>query len=73
MSKSGKVHLYRPHTHAGIAYVPGPEGVEITTTPEAAAFIKARGLDKPLAAVPARAYPSATCRSPVCSGSGFFR
>lgn len=43
-----KVTIYRPHTHAGTRYTPGPEGIEIEVDTAAAKFIKDVGADKPL-------------------------
>jgi hypothetical protein len=43
-----KVRIYKAHTHAGVEYTPGPEGIEIDVAEHDAAFLKAAGvLDKP--------------------------
>jgi len=45
-----KIRIHHPHTHAGIAYTPGPEGVELDVTEQEAAFLRANGLCTPAAA-----------------------
>lgn len=43
-----KVRLYKPHTHAGKRYTPGPEGIELEVNASDAETMKAFGvLDKP--------------------------
>lgn len=43
-----KVRIYKPHTHDGVDYVPGPEGIEIDVESHDADFLKKHGvLDKP--------------------------
>ena len=41
------ITLYHPHTHAGIAYDPPPEGVELTVNDADAAVLDAWGLTTP--------------------------
>lgn len=41
-----KVRIYRPHTHAGIRYTPGPEGVELEVSKQVADFLEKRELTK---------------------------
>ncbi len=49
-----KVRIYQPHTHAGVAYAPGPEGIEIDVSATDAAFLKQLGkLARPHVAAPA--------------------
>ena len=41
------ITLFHPHTHAGIAYDPPPEGVELTVNDADAALLDAWGLTTP--------------------------
>lgn len=53
-----KVRIYQPHTHAGIAYVPGPTGIALDVSAADAAFLKQHGVldpPKPVAAPAATA------------------
>lgn len=43
-NKTVKVRIFKPHTHAGVKHVPGPEGKEIEVSPEAAKWLKDQGL-----------------------------
>lgn len=46
-----KVRIYKQHTHAGIKYTPGPDGIDIEVSDTDADFLKKAGvLDKPAAA-----------------------
>ena len=36
-----KVTLYKPHTHAGKRYEPGPEGEQVDLPPDAVAWLRA--------------------------------
>ena len=38
-----KVRIFKPHTHAGVRHVPGPEGLVIDLPREAAAYAIAQG------------------------------
>lgn len=43
-----KVRIYKPHTHAGQLYQPGPDGIDLDVSDADAAFLKAGGvLDGP--------------------------
>lgn len=54
-----KVRIYKPHTHAGKHYTPGPEGVELDVEKHDAEFLKGIGaLDKPAPAPPAPVTPT---------------
>lgn len=35
-----KVRIYKPHTHAGKRYTPGPEGLDIEMEPHSAEWLK---------------------------------
>ena len=41
------IRLYHPHTHEGVAYVPLPEGIELTVNDADAALLQALGLTTP--------------------------
>jgi hypothetical protein len=41
------ITLYRPHTHAGVAYDPPPEGMALTVSDADAALLDAWGLTTP--------------------------
>lgn len=48
MSKNVKVRIFKPHTHAGVKHVPGPEGKEIEVPEHDAAWLREQGvLDRP--------------------------
>lgn len=54
-SNTVKVRIFKPHTHAGVKHVPGPEGKEIEVSPAAAAWLKEQGLtERPKPALEAR-------------------
>jgi hypothetical protein len=38
-----KVRIFKPHTHAGVRHVPGPEGLVIELPREAAEYAIAQG------------------------------
>lgn len=42
-----KVRIYKPHTHAGKRYTPGPEGIEIEVAEHDAQFLERAGLLTP--------------------------
>ena len=42
-----KVRIYKPHTHAGKRYTPGPEGIEIDVAEHDARFLDRAGLLTP--------------------------
>lgn len=43
-----KVRIHQPHTHARVAYVPGPKGIVLDVSPADAAWLKQHGvLDPP--------------------------
>lgn len=41
-----KVRIYKPHTHAGMRYEPGPDGMDIEVDEASAKFITTVGADK---------------------------
>lgn len=41
-----KVRIFKPHTHAGKRYTPGPEGVEIEVNEADAKFLDSIGITK---------------------------
>lgn len=66
-----KVRIFKPHTHAGKRYTPGPEGVEIEVGAHDVEFLKRAGvLDNPATpdALPASIEPPATIDPPAAVG-----
>lgn len=45
-----KVRIYKPHTHAGRRYTPGPEGIEIEVSKSDAAYLERAGVTTPAVA-----------------------
>lgn len=46
-----KVRIYKPHTHAGKRYAPGPDGIDLDVSPRAAEYLAKHGVTtKPEAA-----------------------
>lgn len=48
-----KVRIYKPHTHAGRRYNPGPEGIEIEVSKSDAAYLERAGVTTPAVAAEA--------------------
>lgn len=42
-----KIRIYKPHTHAGRRYTPGPEGMEIEVSKSDAAYLERAGVTTP--------------------------
>ena len=54
-----KIRIFKPHTHAGKRYEPGPEGVELDVNEHDAKFIRDRGLhERPKPDLPAATTPT---------------
>lgn len=45
-----KVRIYKPHTHAGRRYSPGPDGIEIEVSKSDAAYLERAGVTTPAVA-----------------------
>ena len=58
-----KIRIYKPHTHAGRRYTPGPEGIEIEVSKSDAAYLERAGITVPAVAAEgtgaAKALPAA--------------
>ncbi|HIY72253.1 MAG TPA: hypothetical protein H9827_12400 [Candidatus Luteimonas excrementigallinarum] len=58
-----KIRIYKPHTHAGRRYTPGPEGMEIEVSKSDAAYLERAGITVPAVAAEgtgaAKALPAA--------------
>ncbi len=69
-----KVRIYKPHTHAGKRYTPGPEGVEIEVREADARFLERAGvLTAPAAAADVQAEGATGVQAPagvIPSGTG---
>ena len=69
-----KVRIYKPHTHAGKRYTPGPEGVEIEVREADARFLERAGvLTAPAAAADVQAEGATGVQAPAAatpSGTG---
>jgi hypothetical protein len=50
-----KVRIFKPHTHAGTRYLPGPDGLVIDVPADAAAFLRTHGAQGVASASAARA------------------
>lgn len=61
MSGNIKIRIYKPHTHAGVSYLPGTDGVDLEVSKADAEFIRNLGLDrKPGVSAEAKAKPDAS-------------
>ena len=61
-----KVRIYKPHTHAGKRYTPGPEGVEIEVREADARFLERAGvLTAPAAAADVQAEATTAAQAPA--------
>ena len=76
MSKE-KITVYRPGTHAGKRYKPGPEGITLEVSASQAKALRDRGADKPptgvtdsAAAESAAVPPAAPANVPAGAGVG---
>lgn len=58
-----KVRIYKPHTHAGVRHVPGPEGLVIELPRDAAEYAIAQGAQP--VAPPATPKPTRADADPV--------
>lgn len=60
-----KVRIYKPHTHADVRHVPGPDGIEIDVSEQDKAFLDRAGITaRPLAARVAAAVPEPAGEDP---------
>lgn len=75
-----KIRIYKPHTHAGRRYTPGPEGMEIEVSKSDAAYLERAGVTTPAVAAEgvgeAKAQPAAgaaatTTDEPAAEPPGF--
>jgi len=76
MNDKVKITVFRPGTHAGKRYNPGPEGHELTVSESQAKALRDRGADKPPTGVTdstqsaAPVAPDAPANAPAGAGVG---